>query len=500
MSSTYTRAFAETLHPRAPVGAAAGGQFVSADAGKGEAGGKDASDEKQTEVKAVQKLLGLEETGEFSAADAEAVKKYQKEHGLQVDGKVGAQTIASLLGDGKRGPGALTASDHQKLQEIAGKKAPAKLAPTKKPTAAKSSPAKAGTSAKGATKPPAKATAAKPPAKAPAAAKPPASGKGQAADKDRAAVHDGNPHLSEDGKRYWEHGEGAAKIRWGTGGATRRCHRLLMQHAHFSDQDAWGYCAERHHAVTGRWPGEKAGKGRRDELVPAQTRGAVEIGVNVEVPAERAALAGQPETREVPFDLESSSDGLNFSGYAAVFDSPTTIRDSLGEFREHIARGAFRSSLAAKTPVLMFNHGKHPVIGDMPLGRITRASEDDHGLYVEARLTDNWLIQPVRDAISDGAVSGMSFRMIVPVGGDVWSKDGTAREIRSIDCSELGPVVFPAYTPTTASVRSALDHLPDLSGASVARSAERGRPVAEVDDADLARTRRARALLLRGIR
>lgn len=208
--------------------------------------------------------------------------------------------------------------------------------------------------------------------------------------------------------------------------------------------------------------------------------------------------------RVTPFELRAAGpdagDGLTFSGYAAVFDAPTTIRDQLGEFTESIAPGAFVDSLRERTPVLMFDHGKHPLIGQMPLGRITAAREDDHGLYVEARLTDNWLVQPVRDAVRDGAVSGMSFRFQVPAGGDTWNREQTDRRVTRASVSELGPVVFPAYAPTTASIRSAFDHLPDLSGASVARSAERGHRADQVDDAALARARRARALLLRGIR
>ena len=39
--------------------------------------------------------------------------------------------------------------------------------------------------------------------------------------------------------------------------------------------------------------------------------------------------------------------------------------------------------------------------------------EDDRGLAVTARLSENWLIEPVRDAIAAGAVSGMSFRFTV---------------------------------------------------------------------------------------
>jgi hypothetical protein len=56
---------------------------------------------------------------------------------------------------------------------------------------------------------------------------------------------------------YWEHGEGAAKVRWFTKGAMKRCIRLNRKHM----MDPGGYCAKRHHAVTGEWPTEhgKAG-------------------------------------------------------------------------------------------------------------------------------------------------------------------------------------------------------------------------------------------------
>lgn len=75
---------------------------------------------------------------------------------------------------------------------------------------------------------------------------------------DRAAI-------AEKGRDYWEHGAGAAKIRWGTPQATRRCHDLLMKHAKMTSDQAWGYCAERHKAVTGKWPGQKRSGDMADE-------------------------------------------------------------------------------------------------------------------------------------------------------------------------------------------------------------------------------------------
>ncbi len=171
----------------------------------------------------------------------------------------------------------------------------------------------------------------------------------------------------------------------------------------------------------------------------------------------RWASDGVSEVREAPFEMASTADGLTLEGYAAVFNMPTQIRDYEGDFEEIIKPGAFQRTLSQRTPVLMFNHGKHPLIGDMPLGVIRRAEEDSKGLFISARLTDNWLVQPVRDAIRDGGIRGMSFRFTVPQGGDTWSARNTKRAIHDLDSKELGPVVFPAYEPTTVSVRSALD-------------------------------------------
>lgn len=191
-----------------------------------------------------------------------------------------------------------------------------------------------------------------------------------------------------------------------------------------------------------------------------------------QIKAERANMETETITRErdsvvrmVDFRAAKSADGTTLEGYGAVFNEWTNIEDNMGVYREQIAPGAFRRTLGMRTPILQFDHGAHPLIGSIPLGRITSISEDDHGLRVKARLSDNWLVQPVRDAIRDGGITGMSFRFRIL--DETWERSRTdgmeERTIREVELYEVGPVVFPAYEQTSVGVRSrqALDALQD---------------------------------------
>lgn len=180
-------------------------------------------------------------------------------------------------------------------------------------------------------------------------------------------------------------------------------------------------------------------------------------------------------TRSALFLAEApdGDDGRTLAGYAAVFGQATEIDSWEGTFSETIRKGAFRKTIRESTPVMQFDHGRHPLIGSLPIGSIVDLREDDQGLYVEGRLTDNWLMQPVRDAIAEGTVNGMSFRFEV-VREEWRDKNGKLvrpeevmdllwmpgdrgplqRELVELKCRELGPVVFPAYAGTSVSVRA----------------------------------------------
>lgn len=175
------------------------------------------------------------------------------------------------------------------------------------------------------------------------------------------------------------------------------------------------------------------------------------------------------EVRHVEFRALDDPDGRTLEGYAAVFNAWTDIRDQLGSYRERIAPGAFKRTIGQRTPVLQFDHGQHPLIGSLPLGSISVLREDRNGLFVRAKLSDNWLIEPVRDAIRDGGIGGMSFRFRVV--DDEWGTEGDkeTRTIKEVELLELGPVVFPAYQQTSVAVRSLVRVLDDESRAVLAQ-------------------------------
>jgi len=62
-------------------------------------------------------------------------------------------------------------------------------------------------------------------------------------------------HLME----YWAHGEGAAKIGWGSPGDFNRCRLHLGKYVQRPDELA-GLCANLHHEALGVWPGREHGK------------------------------------------------------------------------------------------------------------------------------------------------------------------------------------------------------------------------------------------------
>ena len=235
--------------------------------------------------------------------------------------------------------------------------------------------------------------------------------------------------------------------------------------------------------------------------------------VRADVPPRTDVLRSTPFALRAAADGEPA-DGLTLDGYAAVFNRLTIIDSWEGRFKEGIAPGSMKRSFREDPPVIQFDHGRHPLIGSLPITELKSVSEDtdpelapEGGAHVLGRISDNWLMQPVRDAIANRSVKGMSFRFTVVK--EKWT-DATGRTIRDDDelrqllrrtwledvpdeelltrtlqelrVPELGPVVFPAYTDTSISVRSMLDRLERLRPAELLELAERAKDLAMESD------------------
>ena len=163
---------------------------------------------------------------------------------------------------------------------------------------------------------------------------------------------------------------------------------------------------------------------------------------------------GKVETREfhTTIELRAEGDGNTFSGYAALFDSPSEPLP----FTEVIARGAFTRSLKSRNDVkMLWNHDSSMPLASTRSGTMTLV-EDERGLKVTATLPQTSAGNDARELIQKGIVDAMSFGFSVPAGGDSWSSDGNTRTLKSVRLHEVSIVAWPAYSATggTVSVRA----------------------------------------------
>ena len=148
------------------------------------------------------------------------------------------------------------------------------------------------------------------------------------------------------------------------------------------------------------------------------------------------------------FEIREESDGMHFSGYAALFDSPSQPLP----FTERIAKGAFKRSLRSRNDIkFLWNHDSGEILGSTRAGTLS-LSEDDRGLKVEGMLPQTSRGRDVAELLRRGDVDAMSFGFSVPQGGDSWSSDGSERTLNSVRLHEVSVVAWPAYTATAGTV------------------------------------------------
>lgn len=205
----------------------------------------------------------------------------------------------------------------------------------------------------------------------------------------------------------------------------------------------------------------------------------------------RSAVPAGSGIRQAPFalrdngDSEIEGDGWTLDGYGAVFNRMTVIDSWEGVFRERIAPGAMRKSFRENPPIVQFDHGRHPLIGSFPIANLRFAREEvdpelapEGGAHIVADIFRHLFFEPLREAIAAKAVRGMSFRFSVvrekwetadgkvirdedellselrrTWSGDVPEEELPIRTLQELRVPEMGPVVWPAYSETSVSVR-----------------------------------------------
>jgi HK97 family phage prohead protease len=161
--------------------------------------------------------------------------------------------------------------------------------------------------------------------------------------------------------------------------------------------------------------------------------------------------AKQPEirTNSVDFEIRAEGDGMTFTGYASVFNSPS---EDLGGFIEYVAPGAFKRSLQSRNEVkLLWNHDSGEPLASLRGGTM-QLVEDERGLKVTALLPNTTRGRDVAELLRTNVINEMSFGFNVIK--DNWSRDGQTRTLESVRLFEVSVVSFGAYKATEAAVRS----------------------------------------------
>jgi len=131
---------------------------------------------------------------------------------------------------------------------------------------------------------------------------------------------------------------------------------------------------------------------------------------------------------------------LKFDGDTGVFSGYGSVFGGIDSYGDTIIKGAFEASLRNGKPKMFFNHDW----GSLPIGKWTRAKEDDNGLWLEGELTPGLArAMDVRAAMKHGTLDGLS------IGG--WVKKGDFEDVEHgriirkwSNLVEVSPVVFPA--------------------------------------------------------
>ncbi len=141
-----------------------------------------------------------------------------------------------------------------------------------------------------------------------------------------------------------------------------------------------------------------------------------------------------------------SGNGKTVTGYAAVFNEPTS---AVG-FTEVIRHGAFSRSLKETDNIrALYQHDDNLLLGTTQADTL-RLREDNHGLAFELDLPDTTAGRDVLELVKRGDIAGCSFGFYV----QEERNQNDVRELLDVDLIEITLTANPAYKKTCVDVRS----------------------------------------------
>lgn len=162
-----------------------------------------------------------------------------------------------------------------------------------------------------------------------------------------------------------------------------------------------------------------------------------------------------PDTKTIEIRYHEDDEEHRVEGYAAVFNSPTTIQGRTGPFREQIARSAFEGRL--EDPVVaLFNHDQLRPLSKVGAG--LELSVDDYGLRYSFPIPNTTTGRDLVELMERGIVREASFAFTIAPGGESWTRnEGDEMETRTISkvgrLIDVSVVTLGAYSDASAALR-----------------------------------------------
>ncbi|WP_082881272.1 HK97 family phage prohead protease [Lederbergia galactosidilytica] len=165
-------------------------------------------------------------------------------------------------------------------------------------------------------------------------------------------------------------------------------------------------------------------------------------------------MTKKKETRTVDITniqtRNTDNEPIKISGYAAVFNSRTSIGDF---FDEMIAPGAFDKSIASDDIRALYNHNWDKVLGRTKANTLT-LREDDKGLFFEIELPNTSYARDLAESMERGDIDQCSFGFLVKDGKERWdySQEPALRTLEEVELYEVTICSLPAYEDTEAAL------------------------------------------------